>query len=276
MITAGRRPPALQSGRKPRVLAASCMRRLLPVITIVAVAGLVLVASAGPAAARHHHRSSGSAEADGPASFDYFLLSLSLAPSFCALSPANQAKQECRSLTEADFEQTPLTVHGLWPNRARVSVNRQPHDCGSPLVAPSSDTQAALTRYMPGGPGLEQYEWRKHGSCSGLSPEVYFATIVRLAQHANDTIGSVMRSREMLGHRVVISDLLAGVAAVDAALAPAIVVDCNQPRGGGGTLVDEIRIVLSKDFQPMPAASVGLGQNSGCAGGHGQVPLVPR
>ena len=41
-------------------------------------------------------------------------------------------------------------------------------------------TQADLRRFMPGGPGLARYEWRKHGACSGLSPESYFAAVARL------------------------------------------------------------------------------------------------
>jgi ribonuclease T2 len=210
-----------------------------------------------------------------PGDFDYFLLSLSIAPSFCTLSPANQAKQECRSLTEAAFQETPLTVHGLWPNRAGVSVNRQPQDCpGRPYVEPAEDVQAALRRYMPGGSGLAHYEWRKHGTCSGLSSDRYFAAVAKLAQHANDTIGAVMRSKGMLGHSIVIADLLAAVGREDATLAPAIVVDCRHPRGGGEALVEEIRITLSKDLRPIPASSVGLGQNSGCPGGRGRVPAA--
>ncbi len=210
-----------------------------------------------------------------PGGFDYFLLSLSIAPGFCALSPANQAKQECRSLTEADFQRTPLTVHGLWPNRAGVSVNLQPHDCDGPPFGPLPDaTEAELRRYMPGGPGLARYEWRKHGACSGMPPESYFATLADLARKANATIGAVMREQGMLGQRMRIADLLSAVAARDQALAAAIVVDCRQPRGGGEALVDEIRVVLSKDLRPLPALSVGLGQNSGCPRGAGLVPDV--
>lgn len=229
--------------------------------------------AAGPSHARHR----GDFKEAALGNFDYFLLSLSIAPSFCALSPSNHAKQECQSLTNAAFQQTPLTVHGLWPNRSRTSVNRQPHDCQGPPFDPlPAGAQDGLRRYMPGGPGLERYEWRKHGACSGLSPEAYFTTIVRLAQHANDTIGAVMRSKGMLGNSVRIADLLAAVGEVEPGLAPAIVVDCQRPRGGGDTLASEIRVVLSKDFRPMPAADVGLGQNSGCAGGRGLVPDAGR
>jgi hypothetical protein len=35
--------------------------------------------------------------------FDYFLLSLSIAPSVCSLSPANRAKQECQTLPRRIF-----------------------------------------------------------------------------------------------------------------------------------------------------------------------------
>jgi hypothetical protein len=85
-----------------------------------------------------------------------------------------------------------------------------------------------------------------------------------------------MRSKGMFGRSFSIAELLAAVGDVEPALAPAMVVDCRRPRGGGDTLVEEIRVVLSKDFRPMPASEVGLGQNSGCAGGRGVVPDAPR
>jgi ribonuclease T2 len=209
--------------------------------------------------------------------FDYYLLSLSIAPSFCALSPANQAKEECRALTAADFRQTPLTVHGLWPNRANVSVNRQPQDCdGPPLGSLPAALQGELRRYMPAGPGLAHYEWRKHGACSGLSPEAYFTDVANLARHANDTIGAAMRDGGMFGRVVRIADLLAAVGKRDPGLPAAIVVNCRSPRGGGQALIDEIRVTLSKDFVPVAAQSVGLGQNSGCPQGAGFLPDGPR
>ncbi len=231
------------------------------------IAGLLLTA---PAQARQRPAPSQAGD------FDYFLLSLSIAPSFCALSSSNQAKGECQSLTTGDFHETPLTVHGLWPNRAGVSVNRQPQDCDAPpLGVLPLPLQYSLRRFMPAGPGLARYEWRKHGGCSGLSAEAYFGAVVQLAQHANDTIGDVMREQMMLGGTVRIADLLAAVAKRDPALAPAIVVDCRFPRGGGQALIDEIRVTLSKAFLPIPAQSVGLGQNSGCPQGAGFLPNGP-
>jgi ribonuclease T2 len=212
----------------------------------------------------------GRSDADAAGRFDYYLLSLSVAPSFCALSPANAAKRECRTLTADDVRQTPLTIHGLWPNRARVSTNRQPQDCDGPPFELSTGVQAELRRYMPAGPGLARYEWRKHGTCSGMSADSYFSAETRLARAANEAIGPSVRP----GGTLRIDELLRSVGANDPALAAAIVVDCRYPRGGGEALVEEIRMTLSKDLRPIPAASVGLGQNSGCPNGAGRVPEV--
>ena len=241
-----------------------------------ALVAAALLASPSALRARHHGHARHEAGGSVAGAFDYYLLSLSVAPSFCALSPANQAKAECRNLTGAAFRQTPLTVHGLWPNRAFVSVNRQPQHCPGPPLSPlPGDTQAQLQRFMPGGPGLAEHEWSRHGTCSGLSPDAYFGDLVHLAQSANSTIGGVFAAGGLFGHQVRIADLLAAVAARDPALSPAIVVSCRVPRGsnaGDGALIEEIRVVLSKDLAPIPARRVGLGQNSGCPQGTGFLP----
>src|SRR3954447_4116491 len=67
-----------------------------------ALATIALLATALPGEARHR---AAAAEADR---FDHYLLSLSVAPAFCALSPANHARQQCQDLTEQAFEATPL------------------------------------------------------------------------------------------------------------------------------------------------------------------------
>ncbi len=235
------------------------------------LAAILLLASTSASEARRHRAHHAEAGA-----FDYYLLSLSVTPSFCALSPANQAKTECRTLTDSAYRQTPLTVHGLWPNLAAVSVNRQPQHCpGPPLDGLPEDLQARLRLYMPGGAGLARHEWERHGTCSGLSPEAYFGTMVRLAQSANSTIGTALRDDGMLGHNVRIGDLVGKIAGGDPALARAMVVGCSFPRGGSGSgqaLIEEVRITLSKDFRPIPAESVGLRQNSGCPQGAGFLP----
>lgn len=56
-------------------------------------------------------------------------------------------------------------------------------------------------------------------------------------------------------------------------------VSCRFPRGvngasagGGGALIEEVRITLSKDFGPVPVERVGMRQNSGCPQGAGFLP----
>ena len=228
-------------------------------IRLLAAAALLGFVHAAPAAAQR-----------GGAGFDYYLLSLSVAPSFCSQASNNASSTECRRLTEASFRQTPLTIHGLWPNRSRVSVNRQPQNCAGPAFEISPTVQEQLRRYMPAGPSLARYEWRKHGACSGLEPEQYFAAEVSLAEHANQTIGAALLQA---GNAVRVGDLLQAVGASDPALAGAIVVFCRFVRGGAAN-VQEIRLTLDKSFRPIPANSVGLGQNSGCPRGVGRIPTV--
>ncbi len=222
-----------------------------------------------PAAARHHGRRSDTGR------FDYYLLSLSLAPSFCALSAANQSRQECRTLTDDAFRRTPLTVHGLWPSRAYAGLRRQPQHCpGAPLTALAPELQSALARFMPGGPGLARHEWRAHGTCSGLTPDAYFAILVRLAQSADETIGGTLRDDRLLGHGVRITDLLASIGRRDPVLARAVVVSCRSAPDGG-VLIEEIRIALSKAFTPLDAGSVGLARSEGCPQDAGPLPSLP-
>lgn len=223
------------------------------------------------------------AQPRGSADFDYFLLSLSIEPSFCALTPRARQSPECVNLTESRYEHMPLTLHGLWPNRARVSVNRQPFHCSDDPLTLSPPVQAELDRAMPGansptsdGQTLEQHEWSKHGTCSGMTPDGYFGAAANLAKQADATIGSVLRDQHLLGSDFPVRDLIEAVAAKDPAMAASMVVDCRTPRGGGQALISEIRLTLSKDLQPIPARGVGMGQMSGCPHGMGRLPRVTR
>jgi ribonuclease I len=105
-----------------------------------------------------------------------------------------------------------------------------------------------------------------------MSPDNYFGAAVSLAKRANEMIGRDIAGRD----QVHVDALLRAVAAKDPATAAAIVVDCRQQRGGGDFLVEEIRLTLSKDLKPVPASSVGMGQNSGCPRGTGRIPAVPN
>jgi ribonuclease T2 len=107
----------------------------------------------------HHHRDSLGA---GP--FDYYLLALSWAPNYCAGHPRDQSN-ECRVGGHKDF-----VLHGLWP---QASSGPPPMSCSSasPVAAATVDH---MLNFMPSR-GLIQHEWEKHGTCTGLSAQDYFA-----------------------------------------------------------------------------------------------------
>jgi ribonuclease T2 len=230
---------------------------------------------------------------DQAGEFDFYVLALSIAPSFCDLTGYRAHKAQCQNPSDADFRATPLTIHGLWPNRRAASVRDQPQSCSTaPLPRLADDLFADLKRYMPGiADRLQQHEWSRHGVCSGLDADSYFRRIVALAKAANDTIGTVMKDKDLFGKPMAVTTLIDAVAAQSPDLAEALQVDCQFARRGpeGGpsrAYVGEIRVLIAKDLTPndastptngwpgrlVPRSSVGYGANSGCPGGVGFLP----
>ena len=127
---------------------------------VVALVEMLLFASVPSAWARHHHRDSDSS----PGQFDYYLLSLSWSPAFCIQKPESP---ECHGPRQYGF-----IVHGLWPQNEKG----WPEHCGESRIPESlADGMADL---MPARQ-LVYHEWATHGTCSGLTPEDYFALVRR-------------------------------------------------------------------------------------------------
>jgi len=243
------------------------------VLTLLATAMSV----GGPAAAR-----------DQAGDFDFYVLALSIAPSFCDLTGYRKHKQQCQDPSDEAFHATPLTIHGLWPNRRATRTHDQPEACSTaPLPRLPDDLFADLKTYMPGiADHLQQHEWSVHGVCSGLDPDAYFRRIVALAKAANDTVGTAMKDNDLFGKPMAISTLLDAVAAKNRDLADALQVDCQFSRRGrdgrpSRAYVSEIRVLIPRDLDGsksgwpatfVPRASVGYGANSGCPGGVGFLP----
>ena len=93
--------------------------------------------------------------------FDYYLLSLSWSPTYCA-SHSNDTKQ-CGSKGYG------LVLHGLWPQYAKGGF---PDSCSSRESLSASD-RAFANSIFP-NPKLVNHEWLKHGTCTGLSANAYF------------------------------------------------------------------------------------------------------
>ena len=118
-------------------------------------------------AARSHHSSQKAQGAAGQ--IDYYVLSLSWAPDFCATAGNDGNAKECGAGRHVRF-----VVHGLWPQN---HAGRGPENCGpaSPVAAPI--VRFALEFYPTAG--LVQHEWTAHGTCSGLSTNDYFNAVAQ-------------------------------------------------------------------------------------------------
>lgn len=103
--------------------------------------------------------------------FDYYSLVLSWSPSHCA--EATDDEQQCNRRDGRRFN---FVLHGLWPQYERG----WPQDCRTarrPFVPqPLIDSMLDI---MP-SQRLVIHEYRKHGTCSGLSADAYFALSRRL------------------------------------------------------------------------------------------------
>jgi ribonuclease T2 len=102
----------------------------------------------------------------GPQNFDYFLLNLSWSPEFCY---SHRDAPECA-------QRSTFVLHGLWPENSDGTF---PQDCSN---APGPADPSQYSDLYPDA-GLLQHEWLTHGTCSGLSPDAYFAT-ARAALHS--------------------------------------------------------------------------------------------
>ncbi|MEM7696685.1 MAG: ribonuclease T2 [Pseudomonadota bacterium] len=95
------------------------------------------------------------------------MLALSWSPTYCDRDGADRGERQCDE--DADHR---FVVHGLWPN----SADGAPSRCRSRWRGPSRAMVRGMLDIMP-SEGLIRHQWRKHGTCSGLSPEDYFGTV---------------------------------------------------------------------------------------------------
>jgi ribonuclease T2 len=130
----------------------------LKTATLLLTALLCLPSSA---TARHRNQH-GESE---PGDFAYYVLSLSWSPAFCVNSPGDA---QCNGPRSYGF-----IVHGLWPQ------NEQgwPQYCNVHVPVPDEAVQGILD-LMPARK-LIYHEWSAHGTCSGLDPSAFFATVRR-------------------------------------------------------------------------------------------------
>ncbi len=100
-----------------------------------------------------------------PGNFDYYVLALSWSPTYCLQEGRKRRDAQCRPGSGHGF-----VLHGLWPQYRRGWPSRCRTDA---RFVPDQVIREVLD-VMP-SKGLVIHQWRKHGTCSGLSPRAFFA-----------------------------------------------------------------------------------------------------
>ena len=106
-----------------------------------------------------------------PGDFAYYTLALSWSPTYCEAEGHGRKGLQCSGPRPFAF-----VLHGLWPQHAKGWPERC--DTGAKPWVPRKVIDAMLD-IMPAR-GLVIHQYKKHGTCSGLRAEAYFALSRRL------------------------------------------------------------------------------------------------
>lgn len=164
--------------------------------------------------------------------FDYYVLALSWSPSYCAAEGEDANRQQCGASRPYGF-----IVHGLWPQFERGYPSNCPTD--RPLNVPADELRA-LYDIMPSA-GLIRHQWKKHGTCSGLSRHDFFATL----RAARESVTIPENYRQLDAHKTVDPAVLeqAFIESNEGSKAEGIIVTCDR------RFLREVRICMTKDLQ---------------------------
>ncbi len=168
--------------------------------------------------------------AQEPSDFDFYVFTLSWSPGFCDTGGADKSPGQC-----AIGAGTGFVVHGLWPDRW---FSRNPENCQYG-VAIGRDALRLTDGVYP-DEGLARYEYLKHGTCTGLDPQAYFAAVKTLRDGV--VVPDILKApRQRLTFAP--GDLEQAFIAVNANLQAAnMALTCRN-----GELID-VRICVSKDL----------------------------
>jgi len=131
------------------------------------------------------------------ATFDFYLMALTVQSAFCA--DGNARRRQCRSGSNR-----PLVIHGLWPER--MEPRTYPRDCPAPALELEPALALELAALMPGmADGLHQHEWRAHGGCSGLDDDEYYSRSLELARIVDSALGAELTT--LAGRETTVAQL---------------------------------------------------------------------
>jgi ribonuclease T2 len=165
--------------------------------------------------------------------YDYYLLTLSWSPEFCATHAGNE---QCG-------HHLGFVVHGLWPENNDGSYPHAESCTLRPGPKDSSLWQGAIpTAY------LAEHEWQAHGICTPYDPAAYFGLVRKAFQEV--TIPKVYQAGDqpaMLTPQIILESFAQANPSFPAG---SIVLNCANNR------LTEVRVCLAKDLSPIPCRGV--------------------
>lgn len=175
------------------------------------------------------------AEGDRAGEFDYYVMALSWSPNWCRIEGDAKKSPQCE-------EDHGWILHGLWPQFHRG----WPSYCNTPERQPSRTMTGEMADIM-GTSGLAWHQWKKHGTCSGLSARAYFD----LSREAYNSVTRPPVFRKLdksvtLPASVVEDAFLKANPELDKDM---LTITCRDG------FINEARVCLSKDLEPVPCGS---------------------
>lgn len=173
--------------------------------------------------------------------FDFYVLSLSWSPSYCAAAAERDGNRAAPA--QCGVRPYSFVVHGLWPQYDRGF----PEYCQVPAPRLDRAIVSSMLDLMP-APHLIFNEWDKHGTCSGLTPRAYFE-VVRKARAVVKIPPEYIELREPLS--VTPAAVEEAFIKANPELSPDdMAVGCDKKR------LTEVRICLSKELKFRDCAAI--------------------
>lgn len=173
-----------------------------------------------------------------PGKFDFYVLSLSWSPSYCdsVQERASEQRSNARPDQQCDGGRPyAFVVHGLWPQYERGF----PSWCQVPAPRIPRTFVDGMLDLMP-SPQLVFHEWDRHGTCSGLSAQNFFAAVRQARSAINIPEAYAKLDRPVT---VTPGEVMENFLRANPELSrDEIAVSCDRKR------LTEVRICMSKDF----------------------------
>lgn len=166
--------------------------------------------------------------------FDYYVLALSWTPTWCALEGDARGSDQCDARHDFGW-----TLHGLWPQFHQG----WPSYCRTTERQPSRGMTSEMADIM-GSSGLAWHQWKKHGTCSGLSAAAYYdLSRDAYARVQRPAVFRQLDKAVKVPAKVIEEAFLKANPDIEADM---LTITCKAGR------IQEARLCLSKSLDPVP------------------------